>query len=373
MRWFEMGEPAAVFVKHADGAVDVHTWGSGGYSLGQELIELGVERLVAKGLQHSWRKEAEQSAGPLTRGSLPWAESMLVVDEAEKVIIWNLPCLEVESPRLVSYMIEATSPGWRAAWCPAYSDGAWRYFVGDSTARLVEQRHQHESWEPREDLFGPFEMPEHGFAMAILFTAVLQDGRSACWLADADEPDRVPRAKACQLEAIAERMTDTAFEQYALWPNRDDGDSDYGYDEWPSSGMHLDFATRTAWCWHVYHADFSDAASDKWPGWRFIDVGDWWELQEGRTHGREIAQPIRDVLHEAMGLRSDGTPLSTGSGSLDYYHFPRFDVLKAELLESGVEPRPTAFPLADGTVCWDPSLLGPAVRTDQGGDDGRSR
>lgn len=348
-----MGEPAAIIVKHVDGSVDVHSWGSGGYSLGHELIEHGVERFTAERLDYGWRKETEYGVGNTARAMLGWAESVLVVDETERLILWDLHCLEIESPRLVSHMIEITSPGWQAVWCSGGIDSLWRYLLADPTAQLFEQRYMPEPWTAPDDWFAPFEMPDYGFGAAVLLTARLVDEQSACWLADVDEAEQLPSASAAALEAIAQTMTGTAFEQHALWPHRDE---ETDYDEWPTSGVHLDFASRRAWGWHCYGLDWSDAVSERWPGWSFIDVGDCWEIQNGLTHGRMVSQPLRDVLHEALGFRSDGTPLSSGSYE-SYYHYPRMDVLMRELLEQDLALPPAAFLQDDGSICWEPKRL----------------
>lgn len=99
-----MGEPAAVLVKRLDGILGVHTWRSGGYSLGRDLIELGVERLLAEGFEHGWIREPETELFGSAGAHLGWAESVLIVDEAVRTLVWDLHCLGIDSPRLVSRM-----------------------------------------------------------------------------------------------------------------------------------------------------------------------------------------------------------------------------------------------------------------------------
>lgn len=52
-----MGEPALVTILREDATAEVFTWRSGGYCLGSDLIEYGVDELSANHLDYGWLKE----------------------------------------------------------------------------------------------------------------------------------------------------------------------------------------------------------------------------------------------------------------------------------------------------------------------------
>ena len=234
---------------------------------------------------------------------------------------------------------------------PGDYDSVWRYLRSDNAVRLFEPCTR-ERLDVSDDYFGPFEMPEYGFGEATLFTADLVNGRSACWLSDKDI-EYVPHASIDQLAAIAQRMTGNELELFATWPHVGGGDD---YDDWPGGGVHLDFRTKTVWGWDAWGLDWRETFPDLWPGWRFVELGDCWEVQEGRTRGRTIRQPLREVMLETLGFWPDGSPMPGPVGD-PYHPHTRRDALIRELLASNPRLAPSAFLQADGRICWEPRAL----------------
>ncbi len=338
-----MGEPALVTILHEDQPAESFTWRSGGYSLGSDLIAFGVDGLIADHLDWGWTKEPEEGI-EAARINLGWAESSLIIDFPRRTLIWDLNCLDIEQPRLVSHLIEQSSPGWRAAWSPYGDDAIWRYlnanpFITSLTPSVDETQYVQE-----EDWFAPFTDPSESFGEDTLFTAVLVDGTPACWLSD-KSVDQVSNAKISSLERIARTMTGTEFERYPVWPFDEDW-----YKYWPQGGVHLDFRQRRAWRWSYWGIRWDHFILDAWPGWNVVEIGDYCEIQEPYINGRALQPPLEsthetDEQREPTGYRSPG---EIRSGEL-----------LRELSTSGRHIPPTAYLQPDGTVCWDPSGIAP--------------
>lgn len=331
-----MAAPALVTIIKSDTQIESFTARSGGYSLGSELLRFGVEKLISTHLEN-WRGEDSLPAFESARLALGWAESVLIIDYRSNTIIWDLPCLEIEPPRVTSVLIEKTNPGWRAAWCPYGQDASWRYLSGNRSAYCYEPRPRDTRHVQAADWFAPFNDPSESFGEDTLFTAILADGNSACWLSD-KPVYQVTFACISDLAQIASSMPGLKFEQHPVWPFNDDG-----YENWPRGGVHLDFQTHRAWRWsntstHWDHLDHAD-----WPGWQVFEMGDLSEIQLPYVNGRAIHQPAFCAGSDELTMLEE----SMSSGSISWPSVPN---------SSCQQIRPTAFLQLDGTICWEPLL-----------------
>lgn len=345
-----MGEAALVTILHANGTIDAFYHRAGGYFLSYELIEYGVDGLIADRLDGLWDREPGNGLeGAKLR--LCWATSLLVVDVRQKLLLWDLHDLGIEAPRLVSRLFELTSPGWRAVWCPGDFESVWRYLRSDSNVALYEPPAR-KPIDFADDYFAPFVLPEFGFGEATLFTADLTDARTACWLSDKNV-EYVPHATIAQLAAIAERMTGNELDNFATWPCLGGPEN---YDVWPGGGVHIDFCTETVWGWENWGFHWADTFPERWPGWRFVELGECWEVHGNRARGRVVREPLRDMILQSLGFWPDGSEMLHHTRR-DYYPRERLDAYLRAFLDHDPLLAPAAFLQPDGTICWDPMTL----------------
>lgn len=213
-----------------------------------------------------------------------WIEGSLLIDLAQRRVVWAEESEYLCLPRIVNHLIEQTWPDWSAVWSPEGVRGIL-WLAGADPATIFTD----ESYSQRtvEDLvwFAPWAVDEASDALSVR----LDSGQVIAWRGEGSL-NVIAEFGPDLIRSVAEEVLarSTAGEPLR-WDSQHRAEP-------PLTGIHLDFPAKTARWWATGDDDQQIGAFDGlWPGWTVESVGDSYEFHEHVT-GKPMRNWVDDVI-----------------------------------------------------------------------------